>query len=427
MDTQDLKDKMMKLWKTTFHDSDEYISLIFDNYFNTEYLEYYEENGKLISALLGVPYFFGNGKQNIKGLYLCGLATLEEYRHRGIMDNLMRKINTKAYTDGFHITFLVPASDILRKYYFGKGYSNSMYTVEDRYTDIHDFNNDYQSILSKEDERIIALKTRYYESLFVDKLEINNSKIVKDTIEYIKRYEESGFKFFSLIHSGKDIAITFQENAISGGDILVCRTPDNKITGVAFITFDERKRIIIPKLYHDDNCSYFRLLDATKKKYPESSMSVKCYPEETDRRILWSKVYGAANPDGGMLGGSYGVAERIYDVNRHAKPYGMSRILNYREILKILTEWRKDCKFSILVKDVEEEGNYLKCDADSGITNFETIPASEIDKWRHNSRYTILKKQDLTEILFRKKDSNNLIMDALGIPRLTLNMSLLLD
>lgn len=48
-------------------------------------------------------------------------------------------------------------------------------------------------------------------------------------------------------------------------------------------------------------------------------------------------------------------------------------------------------------------GNYLKCDADSGITNFETIPASEIDKWRHNSRYTILKKQDLTEILFRKK------------------------
>ena len=302
-----------------------------------------------------------------------------------------------------------------------------MYTVEDRYTDIHDFNNDYQSVLSKEDERIIALKTRYYESLFVDKLEINNSEIVKEAIEYIKRYEESGFKFFSLIHSEKDIAITFQENAISGGDILVCRTPDNKITGVAFITFDERKRIIIPKLYHDDNCSYFRLLDATKKKYPESSMSVKCYPEETDRRILWSKVYGAANPDGGMLGGSYGVAERIYDVNRHAKPYGMSKILNYREILKILAEWRKDCEFSILVKDVEEEGNYLKCDADSGITNFETIPASEIDKWRHNSRYTILNKQDLTEILFRKKDSNNLIMDALGIPRLTLNMSLLLD
>ena len=65
MDTQDLKDKMMKLWKTTFHDSDEYISLIFDNYFNTEYLEYYEENGKLISALLGVPYFFGSREDKI--------------------------------------------------------------------------------------------------------------------------------------------------------------------------------------------------------------------------------------------------------------------------------------------------------------------------------------------------------------------------
>ena len=62
METAELKKKMMELWKNTFHDSDAYINLVFDTYFNTEYIEYYEENGKLISALLGIPYYFGNGK-----------------------------------------------------------------------------------------------------------------------------------------------------------------------------------------------------------------------------------------------------------------------------------------------------------------------------------------------------------------------------
>ena len=59
MEINRLKKCMKKLWKDTFHDSDVYISLVFDNYFNLDNIEYYEEDGALISALLGVPYSFG--------------------------------------------------------------------------------------------------------------------------------------------------------------------------------------------------------------------------------------------------------------------------------------------------------------------------------------------------------------------------------
>lgn len=156
MNNQELRKNMMKLWKDTFHDSDKYISLVFDNYFNPDFIEYHEENGKLISALLGIPYYFNNGKEKIKGMYLCGLATLEEYRHRGIMNNLIEKINDKAPQNGFAFSFLIPSSDMLRMYYISKGYFNAMYVVEDRYTNVHNFDKDYRAILNKEDRKSVV-------------------------------------------------------------------------------------------------------------------------------------------------------------------------------------------------------------------------------------------------------------------------------
>ena len=138
MHTAELKSKMMQLWKNTFHDSDAYISLVFDTYFNPDLIAYNEENGKLVSAMLGVPYEFGNGGNKLKGLYLCGLATQEEFRHRGIMNDLIEKINTTAIEKGYDFTFLIPATDALINYYSARGYNNAIYRVEDRYTEVHD-------------------------------------------------------------------------------------------------------------------------------------------------------------------------------------------------------------------------------------------------------------------------------------------------
>ena len=52
MNPAELKNKMKSLWRDTFHDSDAYINLVFDNYFNPDLLEYEEMNGDVVAGLL---------------------------------------------------------------------------------------------------------------------------------------------------------------------------------------------------------------------------------------------------------------------------------------------------------------------------------------------------------------------------------------
>ncbi len=87
IDIEKKKRDMMELWKETFHDSDRYISLVFDTYFCPENAFTVYDGEKLIASLLGVKYEFQrrakDGKNEIfRGYYLCGLATHQDYRRR---------------------------------------------------------------------------------------------------------------------------------------------------------------------------------------------------------------------------------------------------------------------------------------------------------------------------------------------------------
>lgn len=427
METADLKNKMKKLWKDTFHDSDSYISLIFDNYFNPEFVEYYEENDKLVSALMGIPYEFGNGKDSFKGLYLCGLATLDEYRHRGIMHALIEKINEKAKDNNMAISFLIPASDMLRIYYQGKGYVNGMYRVEERYTDIHNFDNDGLLMIDKEEEHIRHIRLKQYENIQVVKSADFDDDLRYSIVKYILSNEARQHQYVSLIHSSDDIITMLRENLLSGGEIMVAKDQEGKVVGVVFVTFGDRRRIIIPKIYYDDKYVYYKLLSKVKSVYSESAMSVMRFPEETDRHALWSKVYGASNPDGGMLGGAYGVAERVYNASMNAQTYGMVRILNLHEILKFVANDRADVKYSILVKDHNSGESGILYKVSKGDVKKTHVTGTDFKEAQRNPNITVLTMRDISEIIFRRKDGNSLIMEAFGIPRLAINMALLLD
>lgn len=427
MESTELKDKMKKLWKDTFHDSDSYISLIFDNYFNPEFVEYHEENGKLISALMGVPYVFGNGRNSFNGLYLCGLATLDEYRHRGIMHGLIERINLKAKEHDMTISFLIPASDMLRIYYQGKGYVNGMYRVEERYTDIHNFDNDSLLMINNEEEHIRHIRLKQYENISVIRSADFDDDLRYSIVKYIISNETRQHSFVSLIHSSDDTINMLRENLLSGGEIMVAKDQEGKVVGVVFVTFGDRRRIIIPKIYYDDKYIYYKLLSKVKSVYSESAMSVMRFPEETDRHALWSKVYGASNPDGGMLGGAYGVAERVYNAGMHAQAYGMVRILNLHEILKFVANDRADVKYSILVKDENSGETGMLYKVSKGDVKKIPLSGEEFKDAQRNPNITVLTMRDISEIIFRRKDGNSLIMEAFGIPRLAINMALLLD
>lgn len=135
---------MSELWKETFHDSDSYISLLFDNYFKQENVAYRYDGDKLIAMLLGIEYWFDSCERVYTGMYLCGLATRPEYRGRGIISALMCEIENRAKSRLIDFTFLIPADNDLRRFYNKRGYENmsQKYSVKYRfYGDKIDDNN----------------------------------------------------------------------------------------------------------------------------------------------------------------------------------------------------------------------------------------------------------------------------------------------
>ena len=121
------RDALMCMWSDVFHDSEEYISLFFDTYFNCDNCRVVMENGKVISMMFAIPYRFnvyGNGSLN--GLYLCGLATDVNYRGKGIMRRMIDDVNHDARLRGFDFSFLIPAGDSLRRYYNMSGYVDNI-------------------------------------------------------------------------------------------------------------------------------------------------------------------------------------------------------------------------------------------------------------------------------------------------------------
>ena len=231
---KDVREQMIELWEKTFHDSKEYISLVFDTYFNEKYIAYHEHEEKIVSSLLGVPYEFGYGSQKLKGLYLCGLATEEKFRHKGLMSDLLEEINNRVSED-FDFTFLIPSSDLNADYYRRRGYFNSFFRLEERYTSIHDFKNDFILSLNESDKRLRELKLNLFNSLRIIRYEQSSEINSQDIINFIQNREKKPKSIVNLCHSQIDLEAVIKENMISGQSILISLDSDNNITGVAFI------------------------------------------------------------------------------------------------------------------------------------------------------------------------------------------------
>lgn len=426
MNSEEIKNKMMGLWKKTFHDSQEYVNLIFDQYFNEDTVAYIEEDGEIVSALLGIPYEFSKNRKLLRGLYLCGLATQPKYRNRGYMHKLIEEINLHALKKGFAFTFLIPENELLINYYTQKKYIKAIYRIEDRYSDIHNFTNDYLTSLNNEDEKIRELKHKTFCDLKCVELDSKDELTRKKIISYINNLEYNSKGYVSILHSPKDINNIIEENFISNGKIIVSYSKEEEITGVGFSIQDINNRTIVQKIYTSDRQSYYRILDYIKVLYPDSPLSIYRYPEETSRKGIESMYFGGPNEEGMMLGGEYGTVERVYNVKSHAKTYGMIRPLDISEILKFLTNDRRDLKFSILIKMEDKENSILKYTADNGHIKVETATEGE----RHiNDNYntTVLTLKQFSKLIFRKPDNGSALMDAFGIPRLPLNITLMLD
>ncbi len=354
MEIANIKADMMRLWKDTFHDSDEYVRLIFDTYFDPQFVVTEYKEGKLIAALLGIPYEFGNKVNHVTGLYLCGLATDPAHRRQGIMTRLIKGAEKIAADKNISFLFLIPANDGLYKYYHDRGFVASFYKSTDRYTSVHDFDKEFHNLLAAKENPERTVRLKYYEGIKVNSIDSLDRIIdVDESVSTFISGCESYAKGLKIMHSRKDIRTAIEECIISGGE-LYYSSVDGRITGVAFTSSDrgvQEKMIRIYCLISLNRESRYKLLDAIK--YKNKDYPITCahhIAQRRDGKELWEPFYEIVPPEAKSVP-AVAFIERVYDPASHVKMYGMSKILNLYEILKFMNkEWR-GLKYSIFVKE----------------------------------------------------------------------------
>jgi ribosomal protein S18 acetylase RimI-like enzyme len=123
------KDKfeLRSIWKDVFHDSDGAIDLFFRNTYSKHSALIYRSGGTIGSMIFFPEYDFKHGSYWSKLGYLCGAATLPEYRNKGIMGQLMARSFEIMKARGYEYASLIPASDSLYNYYERFGFSDFFY------------------------------------------------------------------------------------------------------------------------------------------------------------------------------------------------------------------------------------------------------------------------------------------------------------
>ncbi len=116
---------LKQMWKSVFGDTDEYIELFFSRVFTFENSLVIKDN-KVISMV-----FFPEYRAKICGIertvgYICGAATLPEYRKKGLMGKLLFEAHNIMMQKGYSASVLIPASESLFDYYAGFGYEKRL-------------------------------------------------------------------------------------------------------------------------------------------------------------------------------------------------------------------------------------------------------------------------------------------------------------
>ena len=119
--------ELRSIWKDIFHDSDADIDLFFRNTYTKDSALIYRTGGTIGSMIFFPEYEFKLGSHWSKLGYLCGAATLPDYRNKGIMGQLMAHSDEIMKTRGYKYAALIPASDSLYNYYERFGFRDFFY------------------------------------------------------------------------------------------------------------------------------------------------------------------------------------------------------------------------------------------------------------------------------------------------------------
>ncbi|MDD3659718.1 MAG: GNAT family N-acetyltransferase [Lachnospiraceae bacterium] len=162
---------LKKIWKEIFHDEDWYL----DDFFRTYFKEgksclIWKEDDKIVAMLHMIPYTYRIcPHENKNAIYLYALATLEEYRGKGIMDALILEAFGSAGDSGEVSFLLIAASEELIRYYKKRGFQRLHYgsayaDPEQKHISMDHISTvqnepDYTGFLFREEDMLFYLRT----------------------------------------------------------------------------------------------------------------------------------------------------------------------------------------------------------------------------------------------------------------------------
>lgn len=441
---------MMNLWKKVFGDSDDYINLVFNSRnMNHIKLFYKYEDDIFVSGMLGVDYFLkdnSNTPKNInnslKASYLCGLATLPEYRNKGIMSKLIERCNETLFNKGYVISFLIPAEEHLRYYYNKFGYNNITFVNTDNYTSKHSF---IENIII---DNITDSNNKYYRVCVGDNN--YNLYLINEILSYERNIINNYYNMFSELktiisdivikYSLDDFITIIRDNNISNGKILLLTDVDNKPLGILFCSNIEDDKVTIQLLLTVSE-EYDKILLQCLKDFlhREVSFEVRRYNlrsslsyQPKTSEAIYSPYYVADSnlyPEGQIIEKD-AVSTRV----SRQKPFAMAKILNVAEILKFIVASYPDSEFSIFIKNDEfpqNEGFYQVTNKRLCFVPLSMMSPSQIEmverECNEKLNYYNLSVPELASIIWRKGGTDNEVDNVIAIPKLPLNIALLLE
>lgn len=269
---------MMELWKRTFHDSDDYIRLVFDQYFSLSNARFVyndlanldkkearsilaSEGVKLKSSMLAIPYRLLLDGKRFKGRYMCGLATEPEFRNQGLMSDMIRRLIRDAEDENLDFLFLIPANAHLREYYAKFGFENAFPISINMQIERGN------ATLSNS-VRIENFKT--IDSL-IEKNGFSDSPLIHQICDYIifkEQLRDPG----GILHSYVDLESAIREVFLSSGRIYMATDPLGRIVGI-FLLY-EGEEIKIYYFSADSNLIKEGVLSRIKMDFPNKKVIV---------------------------------------------------------------------------------------------------------------------------------------------------------
>ncbi|MGN0203650.1 MAG: enhanced intracellular survival protein Eis [Coprococcus sp.] len=121
------REELYHLWQACFHDSDRFTDYYFDYYFRENRVLMLEDSARLQAMLHLNPYRLMTAGKPVDTFYIVGVATDEQYRHRGAMTRLLQTVFEDIRHDNVPFVYLMPADEaIYRPFQFAYIYDQQV-------------------------------------------------------------------------------------------------------------------------------------------------------------------------------------------------------------------------------------------------------------------------------------------------------------